>query len=75
MADGFDEAIIGVACRCGQPDLLAYSVAMCLEILVANGSSYEEAQEYFEFNVVGAWVGEETPVWIYDIEPERLADL
>ena len=75
MADGFDEAIIGVACRCGQPDLLAYSVAKCLEILVANGSSYEEAQEYFEFNVVGAWVGEETPVWIYDIEPERLAAL
>ena len=25
---------------------------------------YEEAIEYFEFNVVGAWVGDNTPVFI-----------
>ena len=69
-ADGFDEAIIGVARRCSQPDLLAYSVTKCLEILMEDGMTYEEAQEYFEFNVAGAWVGEETPVWVYDVEPE-----
>lgn len=65
-ADGLDEAIIGVASRCGQPDLIAYSVTKCIEVLMRDGVSYEEALEHFDFNVAGAWVGPETPVWVYD---------
>ena len=68
IADGLDEAIIGVARRCGQPDLVAYSVSKCLEVLMADGLTYEEALEHFEFNVAGAWVGDETPIWVYDQE-------
>lgn len=71
-ADGLDKALIGVGRRCGQPDILVYSVGDCLEALVAEGMTYEEAVEYFEFNIVGAWVGEETPMWVYDIEPELM---
>jgi len=67
-ADGFDQAIIGIARRCGQPDLVAYSVTKCLEVLMREGLTYEEAVDYFEFNTAGAWVGEETPVWVYDAE-------
>ena len=26
--------------------------------------TYEEAVEYFEFNVIGAWVGEQTPMFL-----------
>jgi hypothetical protein len=26
--------------------------------------SEEEAMEFFEFNVVGAWVGEHTPIFV-----------
>jgi hypothetical protein len=65
-ADGLDEAIIGVARRCGQPDIIAYSVTKCLDVLMRDGASYAEALEHFEYNVVGAWVGPETPVWVYD---------
>ena len=65
-ADGLDEAIIGVASRCGQPDLIAYSVTKCIEVLMRDGVSYEEALEHFDFNVAGAWVGPKTPVWVYD---------
>ena len=32
--------------------------------------SDEEAIEYFEFNVGGAYVGETTPVWMYPYEEE-----
>ena len=67
-ADGFDEAIIGIARRCGQPDLVTYSVTKCLEVLMRDGATYEEAVDHFEFNTAGAWVGEETPVWVYDAE-------
>jgi len=65
-ADGLDRAVIGVARRSGQPELLAYSVSKCLKILMEDGASYEEALRYFESNLAGAWVGEETPVWVYE---------
>lgn len=62
-ADGFDEAIIGVE----ENDLrLIYSVSKCLEILQQEMDE-TEAMEYFTFNVSGAYVGEKTPIWCWDI--------
>ena len=70
-ADGFDKAIIGIARRCGQADLVAYDVGKCIEVLTEDMTE-EEAIEYFEFNVVGAWMGEGTPVFIYPDEAEEV---
>jgi len=65
LANGFEAAFIGVCRRFGQPPLAAYDVAECLRILVDRDEmSYEEAEEYFEFNVIGAWMGEHTPVFV-----------
>lgn len=64
IADGFDEAIIGI-----DPNQmrLIYSVTRCLEILVTRDNmSLEDAIEYFSFNVSGAYVGEKTPIWCND---------
>ena len=66
VVDGFDDAIIGVARRCGEPDLVAYSAAKAIEVLMRAGATYEEAVEYFEYNLVGAWHGEGTPIWVYE---------
>lgn len=66
FADGFDSAIVGIARRCGQPSLVAYSYSKGIECLMAQDMSYEDAVEWMEFNVVGAWMGENTPVWIQD---------
>lgn len=64
-ADGFNDAIIGVDTK---SMVLIYSVFKCIEILMNNqGLSEEEAIEYFEFNVSGAYMGEKTPIWCYDI--------
>ena len=42
-----------------------YDKEKCLEILTErDGMSWEEAVEYFDFNVAGAWVGESTPVFL-----------
>jgi len=72
-ADGFDDAIIGIGSRCGQPDLLVYDIDTALDILMdRDGMSYEEAQEYFSFNVEGAWVGEGTPIWLQRIDGPEL---
>ncbi len=61
-ADGFDGAIIGV----DETNMrLVYSVSKCIEILMKDMSE-EDAIEYFNFNVSGAYVGEKTPIWCWD---------
>lgn len=65
FADGFEGALIGIARRCGQPSLALYSYQKCVDILCErDGMSLDEAEEWMDFNVVGAWVGEHTPVWL-----------
>jgi hypothetical protein len=62
FADGFDEAIIGV----DQPSMrIIYSYTGCLTVLQKD-MSMDDAREYFEFNVSGAYVGEKTPIWCMD---------
>ena len=70
FADGFDSAIVGV---CGGFDSgrVAYSVSKMVEILFYEaGMPYQEAMEYLEFNTLGSYVGERTPIYIYDNEEE-----
>jgi uncharacterized beta-barrel protein YwiB (DUF1934 family) len=38
-----------------------YDREKCIEILMADGTDRDEAEEYFEFNTSGAWVGNATP--------------
>ncbi len=66
LADGFEDALIGYGYQFTNP-IAVYSRKKYLEILMENGiMNYEEATEYFDFNVVGAWVGESTPVFLDD---------
>ncbi len=59
----FDEAIIGVAERIGQSAVVAYDTTKLVEVL-SRTMSVDEAYEYFEFNILGAYVGEKTPMFI-----------
>lgn len=63
LADGFEDALLGYVERIGQPTIALYDRDKCIEILQAEGLTYEEAQEHFEFNVIGAYVGEYTPAF------------
>ncbi len=66
IAEGFDDAILGVGHRCGQPALVVYDVATVITILMERDEmTYEEATEHFNFNIEGAWVGEKTPIWLH----------
>jgi len=65
LCDGFDEAIIGMAERINLGPVVAYDVDKMLDIMVErDGMTYEEAIEYFDYNIIGAWMGENTPVYI-----------
>ena len=65
LADGFEEAFVGICRRFGQPPLAAYDRGRCIDVLMArDGMSEDEAEEFFEYNVIGAWVGDHTPVFL-----------
>jgi len=57
-------AIIGYVERAGgmQPQILL-DRDKCIGILKNQGMTEEEAIDYFEFNTIGAWMGEGTPLF------------
>jgi hypothetical protein len=57
----FDEAIVGLVRGYGQELTVLYDEAKVLAAMQATGMSEEDAREWFEFNTVGAYLGETTP--------------
>tara|TARA_R100001198_G_C5179131_1_gene176588 strand:+ start:669 stop:896 length:228 start_codon:yes stop_codon:yes gene_type:complete len=72
IMDGFDDCIAGVVQRYGQPTIVCYDKEKVLEQLMDDGMTDEEAVEYFEYNQIGAWVGEQTPCFISPFDKEEL---
>ena len=77
LFDGLEDALVGTCDRIGQPTLAAYDYDKCIEILAKDMTDsddddpYTMAVEYFDFNVIGAYIGESTPVFIRLHEPEE----
>ena len=59
----FDEAIIGVSERIGGEPVVAYDTTKVVEIL-SRSMTVDEAYEYFGYNILGAYLGEKTPVFV-----------
>jgi hypothetical protein len=64
FADGFDDAIIGICRKAGSSPVVTYSYDKCIQTLMNQSMSHEEAIEWMEFNVVSAYMGIHTPVFI-----------
>ena len=75
LADGFEDAFMGVVESFGTVPKACYNYDACIDILMADGveslgkiaqtgMTYDEAVEYLEFNVTQAYVGEHTPAFI-----------
>lgn len=58
----FDDAIMGV---CYNTQRVIYSKSKCIEILMEDMTE-EEAAEYFDYNVAGAYLGPMTPIICID---------
>jgi hypothetical protein len=57
----FDDAILGVIYGFQQEPAVLYDERKVLAAMVAGGMSEEDAEEFFAFNTIGAWLGEATP--------------
>lgn len=64
LAEGFIRALIGFGTQFNRA-VAIYDWNKCVEILVERDQmSYEDAVEFMDFNVTGAYVGEHTPVFL-----------
>jgi hypothetical protein len=60
----FDKAILGVVNRINTV-AVCYSESKIIEILMKEDEmDYDEAVEYYQYNILGSWVGEYTPVYL-----------
>ena len=70
LYDGFDEAVVGIIARCGTEPIALYDREKCLQIIMDQGATYEEALDYFCYNVEGCWAGPHTPfIASFNLDP------
>jgi|TARA_R110000824_G_scaffold101998_2_gene242073 hypothetical protein len=69
LADGLNDAVVGISY--GVEPKTVYSVHKIIEILMEDGMEWEEAIEHFSYNIGGAYVGEKTPIFIYDLDEQE----
>lgn len=62
FVDGYDEAFIGLGWRFHDGPVAVYDREKIMEMLMADGLSFDEAMEHFEFNIIGAGSGVHTYV-------------
>jgi len=61
-ADGFDAAIIGIDSK----QRMVYSIEKILAILIDDDMNEEDALEHFYYNISGSYVGDYTPIYIWE---------
>jgi hypothetical protein len=62
----FDPCILGLAFRCTNEPVVAYDRDKVVSALMISnpGFTSEDAEEWFEHNVIGSFMGDATPVFI-----------
>jgi hypothetical protein len=65
LLDGLENAIIGVVEEFGNGRRVLYSKDMILKILTErDGMTWSEAEEFYDFNILGLYAGEQNPVFL-----------
>ena len=64
----FDTCIVDTGYLFNHGPVAVYDIGKVIAAFVAEGMTEEEAQEYFEFNVIGGWGGDGTPLFVHLFE-------
>ena len=67
-ADGFDAALVG--CTYGANVVAVYDIQRMIEVLVNEGMEHDDAVEFLEYNVVSAYLGDKTPLYVNFVTEE-----
>ena len=64
FADGWDDAFLGITANHHHAIVAVYDYDKIIEIMVErDGATHEDAEDFAQFNIVGAYVGERTPIY------------
>ena len=65
LADGLEDALVGYTVSHHHPVVAVYDIERCVEVLVnRDGMDHEGAEEFLSFNTLGAYVGENGPLFV-----------
>jgi hypothetical protein len=65
LADGLEAALVGYTVNHHHPIVAVYDIEKCIDVLVErDGMTPEEADEFLSFNTLGAYVGENGPLYV-----------
>ncbi len=65
LCDGLDDALVGTTSTWPSHNIVAvYDRDACVQVFMREGMDWTEAEEHMCFNVVGAYAGEHTPLFI-----------
>ena len=65
FADGLEKAFLGIGYQFHTPVAL-YSKNKAIQCLIDQGMDEEQALEYYDYNIAGAYVGDNTPIFLED---------
>lgn len=69
MLTGLEDAIVGIVEEFGSGRRILYSKDKIIDILVTRDSmTYEEAEEYYDFNILGLHAGDQNAVFLITIK-------
>lgn len=64
-ADGLEAALIGYTVNYHHAHVAVYDIDKCIDVIVArDGMAHQDADEFLSFNTLGAYVGENGPLFI-----------
>ena len=66
LFDGCDNALIGYGSRIDMEPVAIYSYRLLVQSFIEEGMDKDDASEYVEYNIVGLWAGERTPIIVYE---------
>jgi len=69
VLEGFDDCIVGLTEEFGHGFRVLYSVKCIVNKLMQDGMSEDEALEYYGYNILNAYMGEQNPIFLVDILP------
>ena len=65
--DGHDDAIIGTGNSFGRTSVLIYdSEKIINKLMKRDKMTHEEAEEFFDYNIVGSYNGPGMPIFVYE---------
>ena len=68
FADGFDNAIVGVAGGFDSGRVVYCYASMVESCIKELGMSYEDSVDWIEYNTINSYVGEHTPIYVIGID-------